>query len=110
MWFCIFSWNSIHKKYVLCVKKNQEENAFIILKVQNIITNHSSDKLFITGFKFKIIYNNYHGLYELLDDNFDLKQMDGENFNSLISVEPLIHCNIQNKNLFYFKTAPLEFY
>lgn len=84
----------------------------MLLKVEIIITNYNCTKLFFVGSKFEITYNYKLGLYEKVEyiNNYSKDDVCGIKFDDLICVEPLIYCRIANKDFFYFKSAPLEYF
>lgn len=94
------------------VASKNEYNIFRICKIKDIILDKTLSKIIFRGLELNIAYDNLFGLY--LDTSFQKNDLPDNNlvveYQELLNVEPLIHANIGNQDLFYFKSAPLEFY
>lgn len=89
----------------ICYEK-ESHNSYKICLIQHVIINNHFDNLCFIGLGLVICYDHSSGLY-LIE-----KKEEGiviVYFDQLLTPEPLIHSNIENNEVFYFMSPPLEF-
>lgn len=91
----------------LCAHDNSEYNSYIVCKIETIVLNKTINKVYFCGATFEIAFDSDSGLYYKMSDNQDSPFFF--DYDKLANVEPLIHSRILDQDLFYFKSAALEF-
>lgn len=95
----------------VCFKKD-EFSVYSLCKIVYILIENSLENIFFMGKLKKIYYDCTSGLYyeypgikynDCFVDTFIA-------FDELICSEPLLNFDIENRNAFYFKSAPIEFF
>lgn len=92
------------KKSFLCYGRDIFGD-FLILKVRYIIIDKNYTKIFFIGSSLKIVYNEFTGLYNKLE-NFK-EETIGCFYEELLQHEPLYTTTINQDNVFYFKADAL---
>lgn len=106
----IFHGISYKKNMYICVEKNVNNNSYLLLKIEYIFINKGFNDLGFIGYENEIFSNFSSGLYDLGSENTVNAVLRYIDFEKIICVEPMIHANVSNQDLWYFKSGPLEYF
>lgn len=90
----------------ICTRKT-EYGLYEICKIDSIFINNEFDDIAFVGYTFPVFYNAQSGLLEKASEENDLAKVCIV-YKNIINIEPLFHSLVQNRHVYYFKSAPFE--